>query len=403
MHHAVQAVKNYCETLHNQISPILLELSIDKFLNYKRLADLKQRQFKKMEDNDEYYPRSVKIAVKIHCSDLAKKSPDYNAIDEDMKLVVATFQQQAKVTIIKATKLDASVHQTEADKVLMEVIQQLSMAFITLDDQPHAHVHKFAHTIIDRHHEDICKLVTFSTKDEIITAYKTFTDAPAALPAPFIAPAVLPRAANAIAQNLRNPYLPATPPAVLPNIAPNDLNRAEITIHKIWTSFQNCFIRPWATYLTVQAQNDKSLQLKKLLATQQTTAATDVTQMLVDGEQTVTPAVINALIEQKVSQKVSAQLKSTQRELTELRKIVQNNSKNGTQRGHQGASTTKKKSPGNPRRPAKAGQKVDESDNDSTKNSRKREKKSGKKSLQSKKQTSKTRKNRRSDKSKNGS
>jgi hypothetical protein len=402
MHHASLAVKNYCATLHNQISSILLSLSLDKFLKNKRLADSKHRQFRKMETADDYFPRSVKIDVKIHCSELSKKSPDYTAIDEEMKLVVAEFQQRAKETIIKATKLDAQVHQTAADKVLMEAIQQISMAFITLDDQPHAHVHQFAHTIIDRYHEDLCHLVSFSTKNEIIAAYQLYTDAPVALPAPFLAPAVLPRAINAVAPNVRNPYIPATPPAALPNLAPNDIRRTEPTIQKIWTAIRSCFIRPWATYIAIQDQNDKTLQLKKILATQQTTAATDVAQMLVDGEEAVTPAVINALIEQKVAQKVSAQLKTTQKEINELRNLVKN-SKNETQRGRQGASTRKKKSPGTAQRPAKAGQKVDESDSDSSKNSRNKQKKTGKKSLPSKKPTSKTRNNKRSGRSKNSS
>jgi hypothetical protein len=403
MHHASVAVRNYCATLHNQISPILLKLSLDQFLKNKRLADLKQRQYRKMESADDYYPRSVKIDVKVHCSDLAKKSPDYDAIDEEMKLVVTSFQQQAKETIIKATKLDSKVHQTAADKVLMEAIQQVSMAFITLDDQPHAHVHQFAHTIIDRYHEELCTLVSFSTKNEIITAYQTYTDAPAALPAPFLAPAVLPRAANAIAPNFRNPYFPATPPAVPPDLAPNDNRRTETTVTKIWTAIRNCFIRPWTTYLAIQDQNDKTIQLKKILVTQQTTAATDVAQMLVDGEEAVTPAIINALIEQKVASKVSAHLKDTQKEINELRNLVKQNTKKETQRGRQGASTTKKKSPGTAQRQAKAGQKVDESDSDSTTNSRKKQKKKGKKSLPSKKLTSKTRNSKRSDRSKNGS
>jgi hypothetical protein len=402
MHHASLAVKNYCATLHNQISSILLNLSLDKFLKNKRLADSKHRQFRKMETADDYFPRSVKIDVKIHCSDIAKKSPDYNVIDEEMKIVVAEFQQRAKETIIKATKLDAKVHQTAADKVLMEAIQQISTAFITLDDQPHAHVHQFAHTIIDRYHEDLRELVSFSTKNEIIAAYQLYTDAPVALPAPFLAPAVLPRAINAVAPNMHNPYVPATPPAALPNLAPNDIRRTELTINKIWIAIRSCFIRPWATYLAIQDQNDKTLQLKKILATQQTTAATDVAQMLVDGEEAVTPAVINALIEQKVAQKVSAQLKTTQKEINELRNLVKN-SKNETQRGRQGASTRKKKSPGTAHRPAKAGQKVDESDSDSSRNSKNRKKKTGKKSLPSKKQTSKTRNTKRSDRSKNGS
>jgi hypothetical protein len=121
------------------------------------------------------------------------------------------------------------------------------------------------------------------------------------------------------------------------------------------------------------------------LATQQTTAATNVAQMLVDGEEAVTPAVINAL-----------------KEINELRNLVKN-SKNETQRGRQGASTRKKKSPGTAHRPAKAGQKVDESDSDSSRNSKNRKKKTGKKSLPSKKQTSKTRNTKRSDRSKNGS
>jgi hypothetical protein len=401
MHHASVAVRNYCETLHNQISSILLNLSLDKFLKNKRLADLKKRQYAKMEIADDYFPRSVKIDVKILCSDLAKKSPDYNAIDEEMKQVVTTFQQQAKETIVKATKLDAKVHQAEADKVLMEAIQQISMAFITLDDQPHAHVHQFAHTIIDRFHEELCQIVSFSTKNEIIAAYQTYTDAPAALPAPFLAPAVLPRAVNANAPNVRNPYFPATPPAALPDLAPDDHRRTEPTINKIWISIRNCFIRPWKTYLAIQDQNDKTLQLKKILATQQTTAATDVAQMLVDGEEAVTPAVINALIEQKVASKVSAHLKNTQKEISDLRNLVKQNTKKETQRGRQGASTIKKKSPGTARRQAKAGPKVDESDSDSTKNSRNKKKKSGKKSLQSKKLTSKTGNNKRSNKSTN--
>jgi hypothetical protein len=359
-----------------------------------------------MEAADDYFPRSVKIDVKIHCSDLAKKSPDYNAIDEEMKLVVTAFQQQAKETIIKATKLDAKVHQNAADKVLMETLQQISMAFITLDDQPHAHVHKFAHTIIDRHHEELCRLVSFSSRNEILAAYQQYTDAPVVLPAPFLAPAIMPRAATAIATPpVHNPYFtpPATPPAALPNLAPNDSRRIEATLTKIWTAIRSCFIRPWTTYLAIQDQNDKTLQLKKILATQQTTAATDVAQMLVDGEEAVTPAVINALIEQKVAQKVNAHLKETQKEISELRNLVKQNSKNETQRGRQGASTRKKKSPGTAQRQAKAGPKVDESDSDSTKNSKDKRKKTGKKSLQSKKPTSKTKHNKRSDKSRNGS
>ena len=311
-------VSNHCESLQPSLRDILNNSAVQQFLTFMHTANQKKRAVVKMETDIDYVPRSVKLNCELFCTKLAQQDAEYTNLAETLAESVNTFEISAKVTIINGVKLDVKVHLHAAKRTLCEAIYKASKAYITLNDLNLQHVHKYANTIMDRHHEDITPIFSlddFSTKEQLKSCYIEFTSGEAPLPVPFIAPDNLPRANNqngipAAVAPVINPYKNAA-------AAANNQNanrQAEDTLDLIWRSIRTCFLDAWAAYLRQQKANDDAIRMKKMSTELLTTEATAATAMQVDQEAALSPAALSALVQQEV-QKATAPLTNTIRSL----------------------------------------------------------------------------------------
>lgn len=337
---AKNLVQQHCESLQHNLQELLKDSAIKHFLIHMELANRKQRAVSKMEDTDTYVPRSLKLNCTLHCSELAKQDPEYTNLAETLATVVSTFQNAAKATVISATKLDVKVHKTAATKTLCEAIYKVSTSFMTLNDHNLAEVHKFAHSIIDRHYEEMTPmfgLTEFATLEQFKQRYINYTTATAPLPHPFIAPDA--HLAHNPAAGIANPYAAANN-AVNINAT---TRKNENTIDSIWRTIRICFIDSWQTFLRQQKDNDTALKMKHLSTTLLVGAATEAAQMQVDQEPAVTPALLRKLIAEGTAQAV-APLQATIKRLEAKGKKLETQVKNNP-RGPRGASR-KQSNPG---------------------------------------------------------
>ncbi|CAJ1951532.1 unnamed protein product [Cylindrotheca closterium] len=341
-------VQNHCASLQPALRDILINSATIQFLPHMDTANKKERAVTRMESEAAYVPRSVKLHCKLHCTKLTTQDAEYANLEATLSNSARTFEQAAKATIVQATKLDVKVHRTAAKRVFCEALYKASKAYITLNDLDLQQIHKYANTIMDRHHEEITpifELPDFITKEHLKANYTQFTSATEPLPNPFLPPDILPRANNnnlplgnqavvAPAANL-NPYHNAAAAAQNQNV-----NRhIEDTLAHIWRSIRTCFLDAWTAYLRQQKDNDNALRMKKMSTELLTNEATAATAMQIDQEAALPPATLATLIQREVL-KATAPLKGTIRGLeTQLK---------NSQRGLPGASLK-------PQRPGKGG------------------------------------------------
>ena len=203
----------------------------------------------------------------------------------------------------------------------MEAIHLLSRSFVTLNNHEANEIHQFALSIIDRHHEELTPIIgldDFRTVENVINAYSTYSPMEGNPPQPFIAPVGLPRAANAIGNNVQ----PAAAAAIeLPAITAAVRKREE-TLSQIWNTLRTCFVNAWKAYLDCQSQNDANLRVKAMAQRLQITNATEAAQMLVDGQHAVPPEVLQQYIEGAVEKQLKTARRDDQKRIKSLENTI---------------------------------------------------------------------------------
>lgn len=301
---AIRFVSSYCESLQPSLQTLLTESVKSHFLSDMSKANQKYNAARKMENDAEYVPRSIKLDCKIYCSELAKKDPEYTDLSQALKTAVGQFQDSAKQVIIRSTKMDARVHQQAAKKTFCEALASTSQFYAKMNDHNLNSVHKFAATIIERHHEAILPifgLEDFRTIAHFKSEYIKYSTATDPLPQPFIAPDNL---VHNVAGNVANVIQIAQAQAHEAQV--NAVTtRNERTLSQLWTTLQTCYIQSWNIFLATQKKNAKDLELKKISTSLLVTTATENATMEVDEEQAMPPEVLQGLIDQRVAQTVA--------------------------------------------------------------------------------------------------
>lgn len=76
----------------------------------------KSNQISKMENNEEFFPRLVRLGFHVNCSQCAKKDPSCLELETCLAAAVLKAQNKLKPTVIEATKLDGKILQEDFNK-----------------------------------------------------------------------------------------------------------------------------------------------------------------------------------------------------------------------------------------------------------------------------------------------
>jgi hypothetical protein len=313
---ARQSLHAHCASLQPEIATILSKLGLERLQTLHKFSH-RDTQAKKIEDDDDFIPRSARVNFALSASKLVEQDVEYTRLSDETTAIVTAFQAALKTKIIEVAKLEVSALKTkigsefavslrlsvqacilcepsalnlDADQVVNTLLQEypaLLLAYLDLDLGAFRALYKRTHTLLT---------------------------------------------------------LPAALPLVLPDPIPTHLvttlpNQATLqVIAKVHRTLETTFLTPWSIYLDVQARNAISLQLKKLGDTHFTATATDVAAMAVDSEGAVEPQLIKDLIHTQVT----VATRALQSELKALRSQLSIQAKN-SQRGPSRASNKNKK------------------------------------------------------------
>jgi hypothetical protein len=114
-------VKAYILSLQQDIGFILEKLGLShislqaKYLN-------KSFHIIKMEDDEEFIPRSARIEFSYKMSKKAEEQPEFIALQEETTPLIIQIQKQLKADVLTATKIEIAVVQAEVVTDLAKAI-----------------------------------------------------------------------------------------------------------------------------------------------------------------------------------------------------------------------------------------------------------------------------------------
>ena len=298
---AKQSLDVHCESLHPEIATILSKLGLERLQTFHKLSH-KSTQVKKIEDDEEFIPRSARINFALSASKPVEQDAEYIRLAEETSDLVTNFQNELKTKILSVAKLEVSTLKTKIKTDFATSLRLATQAcLICKKPNPDLNVNQVVNTLLNKYSNDLLAYLD-TNLHEFRTIFQR-THAIASLPAPLIL--TIP---NGGPDN-RNTARPAS---ALPSQA------VLLAISKVYRTLQTIFLTPWSVYLDVQNRNNISLQIKKLSETHFATNSTDAAAMIVDNKAADEPQLIKDLI----AKQVTSATKALQSELKTLRSQV---------------------------------------------------------------------------------
>jgi hypothetical protein len=290
------------------------------YIKLRQRAAQKERRITKMSPDDDYIPNSARLKFELKVSKEAYMNPEYTSLVDETNLLVATYQQDLKNYIVKATNVELTVFKAQASESLATGLCVLAKTIIIVSGQNNLNPHQIVNTILDRHHESLLMHLQ-ENLDSFRTLYKT-TNKVAALPDALLTTAAdyLPRHNNSQSLLTQDTFTTNMPPR--PNPPPP---RAEQCITGMYRAMDTIFVQAWNIFLQAQDTNDRRLELKKFTTDLLLLQATEKTQMDLDDKPTLAQTSVHDLIQKKTTE----QTKGLKVELSTIKKLVKDLQSNG--------------------------------------------------------------------------
>ena len=313
---ARQSLQTNCASLQPEIATILSKLGLERLQTLHKISH-KKTQAQKIEDDDDFIPRSARVNFTLSASKLVEQDVEYTRLLDETSVIVTTFQAALKSKILAVAKLEVSALKSKSGSDFAVSLRLAVQACLLCEPTtPNLDTDQVVNTLLQEYSATLLAHLDLNL-GAFRAVYKR-THTLITLPAAF--PLVLP-----------DP-IPHHPVFGLPTQATLQV------IAKVHRTLETTFLTPWSSYLDVQARNTISLQLKKLGETHFTAAATDAATMVVDAEGAAEPQLIKDLIQTQVT----VATRSLQSELKGLRSQLSLQAKNST-RGSSRASNKKEK------------------------------------------------------------
>ena len=315
-----------------------------RILKLQRDIFNKKNTYKKMEDNQDYIPRSAKINFQLTFSKETEERDEErtSTLRERAEEAKNLFQTTVKTLIIQAAKEDRATLKYrlwEETAIAMHSITKshIISGNITGEPCPHTMVHNVLRNCSG---DTLIEYYGGMTINDFLTAYIK-THGLATMPAAV--------EINAVPDDLEAPDRDELLAAA--HAATNHVTNRGIT--RLYKFFMECIHDPWEAFLKQTDLNEKALALKQINAEVIEGQATEDTAMQVDQEVPADRQQLNDLISNKVraeTQKLQKQIKEQSNMLQQLlqanKDASNNDNGNFNRRGQSqpGASNNKKKS-----------------------------------------------------------
>ena len=103
---AKKTLATHCASLQPQIASLLLRLG-QQHLSYLHRIWSKQQQISKLENDEQFIPRSARVQFVLTSSKLAEKDEEYLRLRDDTAILVLNFQKELKRKIVSTSKLES--------------------------------------------------------------------------------------------------------------------------------------------------------------------------------------------------------------------------------------------------------------------------------------------------------
>ena len=351
---ALACVTGTAASLHPQVKPIV-ETYGNRLIDIYHKLQQKNTQLSKMENNQDFIPRSARINFEFYVRPEVQRSEDFSSIQSTTTDLIKSFQLNLKEQIMKAMRLDIVHLQYELNTTVCHLLYYTTKAF-HLQHNPSIINHTATHTVaflINGFGDNLLKHYSldknsFKTKfsevfhDNTITTLSFTTSQPANI------------------SNANNPLNRYARNLTQPTASQEDLSRTNVNIAPA-TKFLD-FLRQTLEGLLVVSIDNYQNQVNTNKATSQLEAfhtellheqATSDTANQMDFSPSVSPQELEELIAKSTSKAVS----SLTREIQSLKSKLNNSTsskrnststssketaKNSSERGRSGASLKKK-------------------------------------------------------------
>ena len=372
---ALLSARTYAVTLRRHLSPIVKKAA-ESHIDMLHKLVCKMDQYRKMEDDYDFLPRSARNASNFEFS-VSKKvedNPEFLVIQAETDAIVKDFKLALKQKVMSTLKIDCTILRDDLFEQLCIKLHLVIQAHL-ITEQLNLDPHKVISTIL---HYDFNELFCHTDLDlpELQLKYK---DTHNLLEFPFpLGNLTL----NAMDLTVDTPTHAGTP------------EQTNIIVRNSCLPAKNlilgAFTRPGVAYFARIESIKIDVSLKKLTETNTLEEATEATKNRLDAEVSVDSELLEELVRKKVqlqTKKVNAELGQLKKQMAELTKslpeITSSKAKN-TRRGQKqkkvGASNPKKSTTRTTDRKADAPVK------DATKGQSERKKRKGTKKKQVRKQ-----------------
>jgi hypothetical protein len=297
---AMEAAKNcilqHIATLKPTLQTIFEEVATD---HNKILVKAENKRFhiSKMEDEEDFIPRSARIKFDFNVSKKADELPEFKQLKGTNEETLIDFQKTLKADIIAATRLELKILHRQALEDLCLAISSITEAFLIMDDNNIAEKHTISMAIAEQNRDEILANMGGATLDDFISMYNMvhgLENAPETIEISdemerYLAQKKqgfrLRRAGELATQAEENQAMPS-----------EEEITADKSIRKIYRTINQLLIVSWDDYRAAKEDIDKSFRLKKLQTERKLCRATESAIERIDNEMAVDRAHLNQLI-----------------------------------------------------------------------------------------------------------
>ena len=336
---ALNSVRTFASTLRDTLSPIILNAG-ETHITLLHKWTTKVRQLKKMEDDDEFIPRSARLVnFDFRVSKEVENSEEFKTVNAETQIIIQDFRIDLKVKVMATLRIEIALIKTSLIENLMKHLNLVTKAKL-LTDKKDTNPHLIVSTFMHYHHEDFLPLSDMDL-EEFNTAYKKAH--------------ALPEYPIPLTQEEMTDHMDANNPALPPDMTHHQ--QYAIKLRDDATNYYNTVTSTLSTPVTIYFEKLDSIEidisLKKLNSTAELEDAAASAQTRMDLEPSAEPELVKDLIRERVAsenKKLSAELGQLKRQLTLLTSKSGGSPVKGQRTPKGGASTKKqitKKNPAN--------------------------------------------------------
>ena len=324
-------VSKHVASLHSDLAAILSRLAKT---HLKALTKLRHRRsvITKMEQDNDFVPRSARVDFKLNCSKAAEQDPEFPGLKDECQRLITEFHSKLKAQILQAAKIEAKLALVDAQKSFTNALQLSTKAFLVAHRQEdEIQTEKMVSTIISNYSGELLKYLDI-TEDDFKLLYQT-TQGVVALPAPYPGRHYNTQALSqsTVTEDSESIVLTGQIPGFehyARRVAPVRQNTAEYSASSLKRILESVFVTSWDIYLKQAQHNETVLALKKLATEHFSSKATENAAMEIDME----PPASRELLQSLINDAVAKKSKKLQTELNQLKSRMPKNSKGGNDR-----------------------------------------------------------------------